>query len=333
MTMNTPPRTPREKGSPTRRPPAAAIAASTALPPERRTRIAAWVASGSTVAAAPRVPTALGVLAGAGTWAPAGNAATSDMRTARTARPAMRDMKAPPRTCGPPTPGAAGSFGGRRVPHVQVVVVMDQRRDDPARPAQVQWRADEDPHGARAHEAVDELLGGAAVDLGGTEGGALEPVAARVVDVGVEPGLVREVPEPAVAGAEEAAVRPREVPDQHARGVGVGVVVLAQDELDALDRLGRAPAPPPAVGRALEHRVPGHEVEGAGRQLHAVAQAGLAGGRRRAPRRPARPPAARGDAPPPRPRPLPPPPLRWTLLGERADPFVEVVGAEAGLPQ
>src|SRR3954471_19775884 len=92
MTMKPPPPTPQENGSTTPSTPAAAIVASTALPPERRTRIAACVASGSTVAAAPPRPTAVGVLAGAGTAARAGNAATSVMRTARTASAAMRDM-------------------------------------------------------------------------------------------------------------------------------------------------------------------------------------------------------------------------------------------------
>src|SRR3954447_4239881 len=132
MTMKPPPPTPEENGSTNPSTPAAAIAASTAWRPARRTRIAAWVASGSTVAAAPRVPTAVGVLAGAVTAAPAGNAATSAMRTARTARPAMRDMDNSSQVAARPTPEAGGSVRPGRVPHVQVVVVVDQRRDDPA---------------------------------------------------------------------------------------------------------------------------------------------------------------------------------------------------------
>ena len=43
-------------------------------------------------------------------------------------------------------------------PHVQVVVVVDQRHDDLARALQVQARADEDLDRARGHEAVDEVL-------------------------------------------------------------------------------------------------------------------------------------------------------------------------------
>src|SRR3954454_17514961 len=142
--MNPPPPMPQEKGSTTPSTPAAATAASTALPPERRTSIAAWVASGSTVAAAPPLPTAVGVWGGASTWALAGNAATSDMRTARTTRPAMRDMKAPPSPWRPPPAGAGGSVRSGRVPHVQVVVVVDERGPDPARAVQMEVRPDED---------------------------------------------------------------------------------------------------------------------------------------------------------------------------------------------
>src|SRR3954469_4774339 len=296
MTMKPPPPTPQENGSTTPSTPAAAIAASTALPPERRTRIAACVASGSTVAAAPPRPTAVGVLAGAGTAARAGNAATSVMRTARTASAAMRDMNGSSQGLPVATPEAARSVGGGRVAHVQVVVVVDQRRDDPARAAQVQPGADEDLDGARLHEAEDELLGEAAVDLPRAEGRALAPVAAGVVHVDVEAGLMAGVAEAAVARAEEPAVRPREVADEDPRAVRVLVAVLAQHELHAVDGLGRAPAPPPAIGGALEHRVPGREVEGVRRELHAAAQAALAGGRRRSVQRQEQGPQRNGEA-------------------------------------
>src|SRR3954469_6923575 len=62
--MKPPPPPPHEYASTTPRPAAAATAASMALPPRRSTSIAARVASGSTVAAAPPVPTAVGCLAG-----------------------------------------------------------------------------------------------------------------------------------------------------------------------------------------------------------------------------------------------------------------------------
>ena len=63
MTMKPPPPIPQEKGSVTPSTPAAATAASTALPPERKVWIAARVASVSTVAAAPPRPIAVGCLA------------------------------------------------------------------------------------------------------------------------------------------------------------------------------------------------------------------------------------------------------------------------------
>src|SRR4051794_30432346 len=62
--MNPPPPMPQENGSTTPSVAAAATAASTALPPFLRTSMAVWVASGSTDAAAPPVPSAVWVLGG-----------------------------------------------------------------------------------------------------------------------------------------------------------------------------------------------------------------------------------------------------------------------------
>ena len=62
--MKPPPPMPAENGSVTPSTPAAATAASTALPPLRSMSIAASVASTSTVAAAPLEPTAVGFLTG-----------------------------------------------------------------------------------------------------------------------------------------------------------------------------------------------------------------------------------------------------------------------------
>src|SRR5206468_1895887 len=82
MTMKPPPPTPDENGSVTPSTPAAVTAASTALPPPFRVSIAAWVASVSTVAAAPPVPVAV-----AGPCGPASAHAptTSESTTAPTA--------------------------------------------------------------------------------------------------------------------------------------------------------------------------------------------------------------------------------------------------------
>src|SRR3954463_1675853 len=60
MTMKPPPPTPHENGSVTPRTPAAATAASTALPPDFSVSMAACVASVSTLAAAPPVPMDVG---------------------------------------------------------------------------------------------------------------------------------------------------------------------------------------------------------------------------------------------------------------------------------
>ena len=71
--------------------------------------------------------------------------------------------------------------------------MVDERGVDPAAPLEGEARPDVDADRARVDEAVDEVLGERAVDLRGPPRGALEAVDARVVDVDVEPGLVRRV--------------------------------------------------------------------------------------------------------------------------------------------
>src|SRR4051795_2893666 len=97
--MKPPPPMPHEYGSPTPSTLEAAIAASTALPPRRRTSIAAWVPCESTVAAPPPTPTAVGCLVGAGVWWAAAGAAT---RAAATTERSRRRMAVPY-----PWPGAS----------------------------------------------------------------------------------------------------------------------------------------------------------------------------------------------------------------------------------
>src|SRR3954465_804458 len=97
--MKPPPPMPHEYGSTTPSTPDAAIAASTALPPRRRTSIAAWVPCGSTLAAPPPTPTAVGCLVGAGVWWAAAGAAT---RAAATTERSRRRMALPY-----PWPGAS----------------------------------------------------------------------------------------------------------------------------------------------------------------------------------------------------------------------------------
>ena len=99
-----------------------------------------------------------------------------------------------------------------------------------------------------------------AVDLGDSARAPARAVAARVVDVGVEAVLVRDVAERAVAAAEVAAVRAAEVADQHRRRLRVRGGVLARDAQQHADEVVGAVAPPPAVRRALAHRVPRDEV-------------------------------------------------------------------------
>src|SRR4051812_42154896 len=69
---------------------------------------------------------------------------------------------------------------------------------------------DEAGEGPRLEEGVDELRGARGVDRGGADRAPLAPAGGGVVDVDVGAALVRDVAQPAVARAEEAAVRARE---------------------------------------------------------------------------------------------------------------------------
>src|SRR4051794_36834910 len=95
----------------------------------------------------------------------------------------------------------AERYGRRRMsspelePDVHVVVVVHERYDSFARPRQAQVRADVDHARARGEEAVEQVLRERLVDLRRLVRAPLEPVQARVVDVGVEPVLVRAVAE------------------------------------------------------------------------------------------------------------------------------------------
>jgi hypothetical protein len=91
---------------------------------------------------------------------------------------------------------------------VQVVVVMDEHLDDAGRAVKVGVGTDEDELRTSSHEPVDQILGEPAVDLGDRSRGSLTPIATRVVDVGVEPVLVRGVADAAEPRPEVAAVRP-----------------------------------------------------------------------------------------------------------------------------
>ena len=74
--------------------------------------------------------------------------------------------------------------------------MVRERLDDALRPGQAGVRPDEDADGAGPDEAVDEVLRQRAIDLPRAYRRGLTAVAARVVDVDIEPVLVRDVPPP-----------------------------------------------------------------------------------------------------------------------------------------
>ena len=146
-----------------------------------------------------------------------------------------------------PTPRSA-----QREPHVQVVVVVHERHDPLARPVQARRRADVDDFRARREEAVDELLRRAAVDQRRRERAPLGAVDPRVVDVGVEPVLVRRVAEPAVAAPNGPPCgRERSpIPTRGANGCAKRYSAITREH--GADEPVGAPAPPAAVGLRLK---------------------------------------------------------------------------------
>jgi len=150
--------------------------------------------------------------------------------------------------------------------HVDVIVVVDERPDDRLRAPQAERRADEGDLRAGTHEAVDEVLRPAPVDLPRADGGAQQAVAPRVVDVGVEPVLVRRVTRRSERFSEGAAVRTREVADPEARRSGVGSLVRPYDVAKGRDEPLRPRSAPLAVRRAPPDEVPREEALALGRE-------------------------------------------------------------------
>ena len=86
--------------------------------------------------------------------------------------------------------------------------MMDEHLDDAGGAVKAGAGADEDELGASPHEPVDQVLGEPVVTIRSTASRrSLAPVAARVVDIGVEPVLVRGVAGAAELRPEVAAVR------------------------------------------------------------------------------------------------------------------------------
>ena len=129
-----------------------------------------------------------------------------------------------------------------------MVVVHRQHLHDSPRAAQAGVRSDEDSNRTCTDEAVDEVLRERPVDLRRRVRRPLTPVAARVVDVDVEPVLVRDVAGPAVAHAEVAAVGTTEIADSYARRAWVRGGIRVGDANDEPDEADGSVPPPRAIG-------------------------------------------------------------------------------------
>jgi len=103
------------------------------------------------------------------------------------------------------------------------------------------------------------------VDLGRDARRALPPVAARVVDVDVEPVLVR-----GVAGTEWTAMPAAEVADADARCGRMRRRIPGDDAEDLPDEEVCSPPPPRPVRPAVQERIPGEVTQARCRELHPV---------------------------------------------------------------
>ena len=151
---------------------------------------------------------------------------------------------------------------------MHVVVVACEHLDDSGRALEPDPRADEHPLGARRDEAIDQILRQATIDLARLPRRALAAVAARVVDVHVEPVLVREVTDAPEARSEVPATGAAEVAHGEPwRARKIGGVAVGGDEDQAHETVGPVAAPGP-VGGAAPDRIPGEEVLALARQAH-----------------------------------------------------------------
>jgi hypothetical protein len=156
--------------------------------------------------------------------------------------------------------------------------VEGDRLDHPPGAGQPGIEPDEDEPGARAHEPVHEILSEPAVDLARRGRGPLPAVPARVVDIDVEPVLMRRVTRGAEASPEVSAPWPAEIPDSDSRRPRVATAVALEHVEHRAHEAIRAEAPPPGVrGRAMDV-VPRIEETSLARKLNAPDEASGGGG-------------------------------------------------------
>ena len=135
--------------------------------------------------------------------------------------------------------------------------MVDERHDDPARALQAQARADVDRPGARGHEAVDQVLR----ERRGRPGRACRRAARARRRAGSR--RRRRARSGATRGRARRSARrtrrrggARGRRSRRAARAGGRAGTRASTSSERADEPVGAPAPPAAVGRALEHRVP-----------------------------------------------------------------------------
>jgi murein peptide amidase A len=133
------------------------------------------------------------------------------------------------------------------------------------RPAQPRVGPDEYALDPGADEEVDESLREAPVDRGRGPRSSLATIESRVVDVDVEPVLVRGVARP-----EWPALPPAQVPDAEAWGVRMLLRVASGDAQDEADKRVGTPAPPGPVRPPMQERIPREERRAPGGEPNAA---------------------------------------------------------------
>lgn len=116
--------------------------------------------------------------------------------------------------------------------HVQVVVMVGKRPDDPRRASQPDLGPHQHRARARGDQQVDEVLRERTIDLAWAGGRAPPAVATGVIDVGVQ----------------ISAPWSAEVSDQHRQGTRIAIPVAVRDAQEQPDQ-GVGGEPPPTTIR------------------------------------------------------------------------------------
>jgi len=131
---------------------------------------------------------------------------------------------------------------------VHVVVVIRKRLHDVRRSGESRARANENELRSRGDKTIYQVLREIAIDLARPPRFALAPVAARVVDVGIQAVLMGPVIWRANASAEFPTTGTAEVADGHTRRARILFSVRSKNTKQHSNELSRCVAPVGSIG-------------------------------------------------------------------------------------